>query len=276
MLGAIVGDIVGSIYEFNNHKSKDFPLFQDSCFFTDDTVLTLAIAEWLMSNRETPSSHLAAMTARYPYMSYGARFRGWMNSPGYEPYNSLGNGSAMRVSPVAWWGQYEQEVLDLARASAEVTHNHPEGIKGAQAAALATFMAIMNWGPWDIRARMQEQFGYDMDRSVDQIREVYQYNETCPETVPEALICALEATDFEDAIRNAISIGGDSDTVAAITGSVAEALFGIPDWIAEEALSRLDDYCLGIIERFSPHCELSFADAEALGQSPDQSTTEPV
>lgn len=276
MLGAIVGDIVGSIYEFDNHKSKNFPLFQDSCFFTDDTVLTLAVAEWLMSDRDTPASHLAAMAARYPYMSYGARFQGWMSSPNYDPYNSFGNGSAMRVSPVAWWGECEQEVLDLAKASAEVTHNHPEGIKGAQATALATFMAIMDGGPWDIRARMQEQFGYDMDRSVDQIREVYQYNETCQETVPEALICAFEATDFEDAIRNAISIGGDSDTVAAITGSVAEAMFGIPDWIAEEALSKLDDYCLGIIERFSPHCELPVAAVEALGQSPDQSTTEPV
>ena len=238
MLGAIVGDIVGSIYEFNNHRSKDFPLFQDRCEFTDDTILTIATADALLGDWDFAAKY-RSYGARYP-SSYGGFFRKWIYDESQGPYNSFGNGSAMRVSPVAWFEKHEHRVLELAKRSAEVTHNHPEGIKGAQATAMAILWARQGKSQTEIVRDIETMFGYDISTPIDEIREYYEFDVTCQGSVPEAIRCFLEADGFEDAIRNAISIGGDSDTLAAITGSIAEAKWGVPEWIREEALGRLD------------------------------------
>ena len=238
MLGAIVGDIVGSIYEFNNHRSKEFEFFGESVDFTDDTVCTIAIADALMNDRN-PAEALRDWCARYPDRGYGSMFRHWLASRDSRPYGSFGNGAAMRVSPAALLATSLDDALAKAHAVTAVTHNHPEGLKGAAATAHAIFLARSGEDPRHIRNAIQTEYGYDLDRTVDSIRPNYYFNETCQETVPEALICALEATDFEDAIRNAISIGGDSDTVAAIAGGLAEASFGLPDEIRKEAELRL-------------------------------------
>jgi ADP-ribosylglycohydrolase len=248
MLGVIVGDIVGSIYEFNNHRSKDFPLFQKHCRFTDDTILTIATADALMTDLDFASKY-RSYGVKYP-SSYGGFFRKWIHDETQGPYNSFGNGSAMRVSPVGWMFDTEEEVLAMAEASAAVTHNHPEGVKGAQATALAVFWARNGRTPADIVDGIEAQFGYDMSTPVDEIREFYEFDVTCQGSVPEALRCYLEADGFEDTIRNAISIGGDSDTLAAIAGSIAEATWGVPEEIGEEALGRLDDDLLAIHNRF--------------------------
>ena len=239
MLGAIVGDIVGSIYESHNHRSKDFELFQESSHFTDDTILTIATADALMTDRDFASKY-RSYGARYP-AGYGGFFRRWIHDETAGPYNSFGNGSAMRVSPVAWFDDKEHRVMELAKRSAEVTHNHPEGIKGAQATAMAILWARLGVPRSRIRRDIERQFEYDLSTSVDELRETYRHNETCQGTVPEAIRCFLEADGFEDAIRNAISIGGDSDTLAAITGSIAEGKWGVPEEIRSEALGRLDE-----------------------------------
>jgi ADP-ribosyl-[dinitrogen reductase] hydrolase len=238
MLGAIIGDIAGSIYEGTNHKSKDFPFLAPGADFTDDTVCTIAVADALLHGKP-PAAVLHEWCARYPGRGYGGMFARWIQKPGAPPYNSYGNGAAMRVSPAGLLGRKLDEVLDMARRVTEVTHNHPEGLKGAAATSHAIFLARGGAGPDAIRAAIQTTYGYDLSRTVDSIRPVYRFNETCQKTVPEALICALEARDFEDAIRNAISIGGDSDTVAAIAGGLAEALFGIPEVLVKEGRSRL-------------------------------------
>ena len=243
MLGAITGDIIGSIYEFNNIKTKDFELFGPDCRFTDDTVLTVAVADWL-TNRGDLVERLTHYAFKYNNRCYGGMFKKWVSQWDRQPYKSWGNGSAMRVSAVGWIAKDEDEVFELAKASAEVTHNHPEGIKGAQATALAIYIAKRGAGKEYIRQAITDFTDYDLTESVDEIREWYYFNASCQKTVPQAITCALEATDFEDAIRNAISIGGDSDTVAAITGSIAEAMFGIPEWIKTEARSYLpDEFC---------------------------------
>jgi len=248
MLGAIVGDIVGSIYEFNNHKSKDFPLFQDRCEFTDDTILTIATADALIDGWDF-SSKYRSYGKRYP-SSYGGYFRNWIYDETAGPYNSFGNGSAMRVSPVAWFEDREHRVMELAKRSAEVTHSHPEGIRGAQATAMAILWARKGKTPAEIVRDIEVMFGYDISTPIDEIRTYYEFDVTCQGTVPEALRCFLEASDFEDAIRNAISIGGDSDTLAAITGSIAEAKWGVPEKIEKEALGRLDDGLLAVYRKF--------------------------
>lgn len=240
MLGAIVGDIVGSIYEFDNHRSKDFPFFGEGADFTDDSVLTLAVADALLHGKP-PRDAIHQWAVRHPGRGYGGGFARWLQTPGLEPYDSFGNGAAMRVSPAALLANTLDEALEAARRVTEVTHDHPEGIKGALATAHAIFLARFGAGPGEIRRVIEHRYGYDLDRTVDSIRPTYRFNETCQETVPEAIVCALEARDFEDAIRNAISIGGDSDTVAAIAGPIAEARFGIPDEIAHAALARLTD-----------------------------------
>jgi ADP-ribosyl-[dinitrogen reductase] hydrolase len=240
MLGAIIGDIVGSIYEWENHKSKDFEFLPKRCFFTDDTVCTIAVADALLHGKP-PAEALYDWCNRYPGRGYGGMFGKWIQSPGAPPYNSYGNGAAMRVSPAGFLGETLEETLAMARAVTEVTHNHPEGLKGAAATAHAIFLATNGEGPGDIRAAISKTYGYDLSRTVDGIRPAYRFNETCQQTVPEALICALDATSYEDAIRNAVSIGGDSDTVAAIAGGVAEALFGVPDALAQEGLRRLPE-----------------------------------
>jgi ADP-ribosylglycohydrolase len=265
MIGAITGDIVGSVYEFNNIKAKDFPFFgprQDAnanytdngrpsgkCFFTDDTVLTIAVADWLLNGKDDLADRLAHYTLAYPNRGYGGMYINWANSWDRKPYNSFGNGSAMRVSPVAWFAKDQAEVLQLAEASAAVTHSHPEGIKGAQATALAIWLARQGDNADHIRQAVTDFSGYDLTQTVDEIREWYYFNETCQETVPQAIICALEASDFEDAVRNAISIGGDSDTVAAITGSIAEGMFGVPDWVGVKTLEHLPDEFVHIMDR---------------------------
>lgn len=244
MIGAIIGDIVGSIYEWNNIKTKEFQLFSPECTFTDDTVMTLAIAEGLMNGGST-EDFIGAMKKfghMYPNAGYGMRFGSWLFSEDIHPYNSWGNGSAMRVSPVAWAFDTLLEVEKYAEISAAVTHNHPEGIKGAQATATAIFLARKGKTKDEIKTYIESKYGYDLSRTLNEIRPNYHFNESCQETVPEAIIAFLESTDFEDAIRNAISLGGDSDTLTAITGSIAEAAYGIPEEIKENALSILDEY----------------------------------
>ncbi len=240
MLGAIIGDVVGSVYEWNNVRRKDFgPLFHPKSFITDDTICTLAVADALVNERHAGEA-LKDWGLRYwDNGGWGGMFSRWLQSPGLEPYNSYGNGAAMRVSPAGLLASSLDEVSVLSRQVTEVTHNHPEGLKGAEATALAIFLALQRVTPQNIKVAITERFGYDLERTPDDIRPTYRFNETCQETVPQALVCALTATDFEDAMRNAISIGGDSDTVAAIAGGVAEALFGIPDEIADQGWSYL-------------------------------------
>jgi len=238
MLGAIIGDIVGSVYEFDNIKTKEFPLFRDESRITDDTVCTVAVADIILNDKD-PVETMVYWCRKYTGMGYGDRFVKWFDLPWQVPYNSFGNGAAMRVSPAAILSTTLEESRLHARKVTEITHNHPEGIKGALAVSDAVWMALNSARPDAIRAQISATYGYDMNRTVDSIRPDYEFNESCMKTVPEAIICALEACDFEDAIRNAVSLGGDSDTLAAITGSLAEALFTIPDELCKEAVDRL-------------------------------------
>lgn len=240
MLGAVIGDIVGSVYEWNNVRRKDFgPLFDSKAFYTDDTVCTLAVADALVNEKHAGEA-LKEWGLRYwDNGGWGGMFSRWLQSPSLEPYNSYGNGAAMRVSPAGLLASSVERVSVLSRQVTEVTHNHPEGLKGAEATALAIFLARQRVTPHNIKVAITDRFGYDLERTPDDIRPTYRFNESCQETVPQALVCALTATDFEDAIRNAISIGGDSDTVAAIAGGVAEALFGIPNEIADRGWTYL-------------------------------------
>lgn len=252
MLGAIVGDIVGSVYEFDNRKTKDFPLFTDESEFTDDTILTIAVADVLL-HQGSYSKAYKDYYQRYPNPmgSYGARFAEWAQSPSHEPYNSFGNGSAMRVSPVGFACNSLETVLLEADRSAAATHSHPEGIKGAQATAAAIFLARMGQSKEAIQSYVANQFSYNLDRSLNEIRPHYRFNESCQGTVPEAIIAFLESIDFEDAIRNAVSLGGDSDTLTCITGGIAEAFYGgVPETIAQTALAKLDPHLRGITEKF--------------------------
>ncbi|MBL8382710.1 MAG: ADP-ribosylglycohydrolase family protein [Burkholderiales bacterium] len=249
MLGAIIGDIVGSVYEFDNLRRTDFtPLFHPEADFTDDTVCTIAVAEALLDGRH-PGEALLDWCTRYPGRGYGGRFAEWLRRGDLKPYRSFGNGSAMRVGPAGLLAASLEEARVLAERVTVVTHDHPEGIKGAVATAEAIWLARSGASAPDIRAHVAATHGYDMARTTDGIRPVYRFNETCQQTVPEALICALEATDFEHAIRLSISIGGDSDTVAAIAGAVAEARFGVPQGIAGEARARLPADMLALLER---------------------------
>ena len=233
MLGAIIGDIVGSVYEFNNYRAKDFtPFFHPKAFFTDDTVCTIAVADALI-NQKDPATTLREWGRRYwDNGGWGQRFALWIASDDMGPYNSLGNGAAMRISAAGLLAESVEDAIALSRYVTEVTHNHPEGLRGAAATAVAIHLARTSWKAVDIRHEITRLFQYDLSATVDEIRPTYRYNERCQDTVPQALTCALEADCYEDAIRNAISIGGDSDTLAAIAGSVAEALFGIDDDIA--------------------------------------------
>jgi len=254
MLGAVVGDIVGSIYEWNNHRSKDFALFGPGADYTDDSVLTMAVADALLHGLP-PQKALYLWATRHPKRGYGGAFASWLDTWELAPYMSWGNGAAMRVSPAALLANSLEEALDLATRVTEVTHDHPEGLKGAKATAHAIFLARFGASADEIRRTIAETYGYDMDRTVDAIRPHYRFNESCQGTVPEALICALEATSFEDAIRNAVSIGGDSDTVAAIAGPVAEARFGIPDEIAQVAMERIPDDMRETLLKLYAHSE---------------------
>lgn len=240
MLGSIIGDIAGSVYEFNNYRAKDFaPFFHPKAAFTDDTVCTVAIADALIHDK-CPARTLKDWGERYwSNGGWGRSFALWLGSDSLEPYGSYGNGAAMRVAPAGLLASSLEEAMMLATRVTQVTHNHPEGMKGAAATASAVYLARTGSGRDQIREYVTATFGYDMSRTIDEIRPGYVFNETCERSVPEALTCVLEATDFEDAIRNAISIGGDSDTIAAIAGGVAEALFGIPDETAKEVWPKL-------------------------------------
>jgi len=225
MIGAIAGDIIGSAYEFGKIKSKKFPLFSAASHFTDDSVLTVAVARAILGDGDYRKSVLE-FGRRYPDVNYGATFKQWLLSTDHKPYNSWGNGAAMRVSPVGFAFKTVEDVLREATRTAEFTHNHPEGIKGAQATALAVFLARITHDKDDIRKEMTSRFGYDLKRNLDYIRLYYSFDESCQGTVPEALTAFLESTSYEDAVRNAVSLGGDSDTLACIAGGIAEAFYG--------------------------------------------------
>ena len=250
MIGAVIGDIVGSVYEFDNIKSKDFPLFSEESTFTDDTVCTIAVAESILDGSDVATS-LRKWCLKYWTMSYGNAFRKWLLSDDPMPYNSWGNGAAMRVSPCAFLSPTLEYTRQLAIQATEVTHNHPEGIKGALATADAIWLLSGSMNEIQVREHISTAYGYDMGRTVDSIRPTYVFNESCQETVPEAIICALEGEDFEDVIRNAISIGGDSDTVGAIAGAIGEMRFDIdiPEDLCREALSRLPDDLRQVVVR---------------------------
>ncbi len=225
MIGAIAGDIIGSVYERRRIKTKEFPLFHSRCRFTDDTVLTVAVAHAILSGDSYVHS-VRRIGRRYSDAGYGRSFMRWLHSNDSRPYNSWGNGSAMRVSPVGFAFSTEDEVLRQARLSAEITHNHPEGIRGAQAVALSVFLARTGHDKPSIRAAITDRFGYDLDRTLDRIRPSYAFDVSCQGSVPEAIIAFLESTSWEDAVRNAVSLGGDSDTQACMAGGMAEAFYG--------------------------------------------------
>ena len=253
ILGAIIGDIVGSIYEFNNIKSKEFELFKANSCFTDDTVMTLAVASALrkwkkgdtIKDKDFAKAVVEAMKyfgKKYPHSGYGRKFKAWLTGRSSKPYGSFGNGSAMRVSPVAWYFDTLEEVEKFAKISAEVTHNHPEGIKGAQATAAAIFLARTGKSKSAIRGYIEAKYDYDLSRTCDEIRPEYEFDGSCLGTVPEAIAAFLDAENFEGALRNAISLGGDSDTLAAITCSIAQGMWGVPEDIEKSARERLDDF----------------------------------
>ncbi|MEF8824619.1 MAG: ADP-ribosylglycohydrolase family protein [Desulfohalobiaceae bacterium] len=250
MLGAIAGDLVGSRFEARPTKNRDFELVTAQCRITDDSVLSLAVAQSLMDDIPY-ADNLKAFFRRYPQAGYGGNFMLWAASGESEPYYSFGNGSAMRVSTVGWYLNTEEDVLREAEQSAAVTHNHPEGIKGAQSVALAVFRARQARGKEAIKQEIEERFCYDLSRSLRDIRPGYSFDVTCQGSVPEALIAFLEAEDFEDTLRNAVSLGGDSDTQACIAGAVAEALYGdIPASLCEAVFQNLDAFQTDILERF--------------------------
>ena len=258
MIGAIFGDIVGSVYEFDNVKTKEFQLFTDKCKFTDDTVMTVAVADALMqfdkvSDLEAFKKVLIRTMHRYgkkyPRTGYGGHFRMWLRNEETAPYGSYGNGSAMRVSPVAWNANSLDEALALAKASAEVTHNHPEGVKGAVVTAGATYLARTGATMAEIKEFVSGY--YDMNFTLDEIRPSYYFNETCQHTVPQAMQAFFESTSFEDTIRNGISIGGDSDTLCAICGAVAEAYYGMTEQEKAVAMSYLDEPMREVVRMFS-------------------------
>lgn len=262
MIGAIVGDIVGSRFEFNNIKSKEFELFTEECFVTDDSIMTIAVAKALMETGKVKDNQefmdklsknaiyfMQKIGRIYPSCGYGGHFGQWIFTKNPEPYDSYGNGAAMRISPVGLIVQNVDELKLLSKAVTEVSHNHEEGIKGAEAIAMAIYLARTGSSKEQIRKCIVEHY-YEMDFTLDEIRDSYRFNETCQNTVPQAIQAFLEANSFEDTTRNAISIGGDSDTLAAIAGSIAEAYYGVPDEMKERALSYLDEGLIDIIEGY--------------------------
>lgn len=263
MIGSIIGDIVGSIYEFNNIKTKDFDFFNSQMEFTDDSILTFATADWLLHGGDV-ARYYSNYATRYssPMGGYGISFKNWVmrsqRQKDYRPYNSCGNGSAMRVGPVGWAFQSMEETLHYASLSAKCTHNHPEGIKGAQATALCIFMARNGASKQHIRKTIEQKFGYDLSLSVDELRPRYSWHgldgtidgATCQGSVPQSIRCFLDGSDFEDCIRNAVSIGGDSDTIGCITGSIAEAFFGVPKEMRNKAMEYLPKKLIDVMDEF--------------------------
>ena len=256
MLGAIAGDIIGSVYEGRKQwmleRNTDFePLFARNARFTDDTVLTVAVADYLLNSRDLVET-LKAYTNTYPRAGYGKRFKEWAFGDDDSPYNSFGNGSAMRVSPVAYAFSTLDEVLIHAKTTASVTHNHAEGVKGAQAVAAAIFLARNGESKSEIARYVSGKFNYHLDDTIERIRWTYSFDSSCQGSVPQAIIAALESTDFENAVRLAVSLGGDADTLASIAGAIAEALYGgVPSKIADAATATLDDHLTSILVEFN-------------------------
>ena len=258
MYGAILGDMIGASYEFDmGDKTKDFPLFSDKTGFTDDTVMTIAVCDALLSGEQDSVGIKVLVTEsmqrwgkKYPYAGYGRMFMQWLNAQYPEPYGSFGNGSAMRVSSVGWLYKSLDRTRDVARLTAEVTHNHPEGIIGAEATASAIYLARNGYTKNSIREYITEEFGYDLSRTCDEIRPTYHHVESCQETVPEAITAFLEGTSFEDVIRTAVSLGGDSDTLTCISGSIAEAFYGVPDELKSECRHRVPFEMVMVLDRF--------------------------
>lgn len=257
MYGAILGDIIGSPYEFDRgNKSKDFEMFEGDAGFTDDSVMTIAVAEALIATlgeddediRQALVYSMRRWGKKYPDAGYGGRFRKWLAAADPKPYGSYGNGSAMRVSSAGWLYDTLEETLHAARLTAEVTHDHPEGIKGAQATAAAIFMARTGSPKEDIRNYIVSEFCYDLSRTIDEIRPSYRHVESCQETVPEAVTAFLEGESFEDVIRTAVSLGGDCDTLTCIAGSVAEAFYGVPDDLKDECELRITAEMLDVVK----------------------------
>lgn len=259
MLGAMIGDIVGSIYEFHNIRTKEFEFFSPDCFFTDDSVMTAAVAEALLDTDEEDSEAvirdrlidgMKKWGRKYPFAGYGGRFGAWLETEDRRPYRSFGNGSAMRVSPAGWLYDDMFTTRYMAQLTAAVTHNHPEGVKGAEATAAAIFLARNHVPKEQIRTYITQEFGYDLAFTCEEIREIYRFDETCMNTVPQAVVAFLDGTDFEDVIRTGISVGGDSDTLCAIAGSIAEAYYGIPEELAVRVKSFLTEDLLAVADRF--------------------------
>lgn len=260
MYGAILGDIIGSPYEFDmGGKCKDFPLFSRNSTYTDDTVMTIAVADAFLSTaanaedadiRRRLIRSMQTYGRKFPYAGYGGMFRRWLRSDNPQPYGSYGNGSAMRVSSIAWLYDDLDTVRRMARLSAEVTHNHPEGIKGAEAAASAIYLARTGSTKEQIKAYMEDTFGYDLSRTCDEIRPTYHHVESCQETVPEAITAFLEGESFEDVLRTAVSLGGDCDTLTCIAGSIAEGFYGIPEELKQECRNRLPGQLLEVLQKF--------------------------
>jgi ADP-ribosylglycohydrolase len=250
MIGAIAGDIIGSVYEGCATKAIDFPLFSPQSRFTDDTVLTVAVADWILKGGDLIDI-FHTYVATYPHAGYGMSFRNWAKEKQRDPYNSWGNGAAMRVSPVGFAFDSLDTVLAKAKEAAEVTHNHPEGIKGAQATAAAVFLARTTQDKAEIKHYIQTIFGYNLERTLNDIRPYYEFDVSCQGSVPESIIAFLESTDYEQTIRNAISLGGDADTMACIAGGIAQAYYGeIPNTIQEQTYSRLDGRLIPVVNDF--------------------------
>ncbi|MFY9901999.1 MAG: ADP-ribosylglycohydrolase family protein [Trichococcus sp.] len=268
MLGAIIGDIVGSRFEWHNHKDKHFELFTEDCRMTDDSIMTLAVAKALMETEKAMESvangqernyillekmsiqYMQAFGRRYPDCGFSRTFFQWILSDDPQPYNSFGNGAAMRISPVAYVGRTENEIQALSETVTGVSHNHEEGLKGAEATATAIFMARSGSSKDDIRTKITNY--YSLDFTLDEIRDSYRFTTDCQATVPQAIVAFLESTSFEGALRNAVSLGGDSDTLAAIAGAIAEAYYGIPEGIKEQALTYFDEELHSVYEEWVP------------------------
>lgn len=257
MLGAIIGDIVGSVYEWNNIKTKEFEITNPKAFFTDDTVLTVAVAQGFMnasledekSIQDCIRDALLEYGLAYPHAGYGGRFNGWLRGENHQPYNSWGNGSAMRVSSAAYFACRLEEAILFARLSASVTHDHPEGLKGAEAVAGAVYLARQEGSKGEIRKFIEDGY-YPLNFTLDEIRPFYEFDVSCQGTIPQAIIAFLEADSFEETIRNAISIGGDSDTLAAIAGGIAGAFYGVPYSLRDMAMDKLDDKLRHVVYMF--------------------------
>ncbi len=260
MYGAILGDMIGAPYEFDRgNKTKDFPLFVRKSQFTDDSVMTIAVAEALLNMKDGTQEEVRTAVIhsmqkwgrKYPNAGYGRKFYWWLRDDDPQPYNSWGNGSAMRVSSAGWLFDTLEKTRESARLTAEVTHNHPEGIKGAEATAAAVFMARTGSTKDEIKDYVIREFGYDLSRTCDEIRPGYHHVESCQQTVPEAVTAFLEGTDFEDVIRTAVSLGGDCDTLTCIAGGIGEAFYGVPEDMKEECRKRLPEDMLEVLDRFT-------------------------